>query len=79
MPHGDVSHLRKQGIRSFVQLPRFVASRVRAGDDVARRCFLDGRDSRVSVSKLDSTEECGRRRMSPDSSSHDMSSTAATN
>ena len=50
VPHGDVWQLRKQGTRSFVQLPRFVASRVRARDDVARRCFLDGRDSRVSVS-----------------------------
>ena len=28
------------------------ASRVRARDDVARRCLLDGRDSRVSVSGL---------------------------
>ena len=39
MPHWDVRQLRKQGIRSFPQLPRFVASRARAGDDVVRRCF----------------------------------------
>ena len=52
MSHGDVWQLRMRGIRSFVQLPWFGASRVRAGDDVARRCFLHGRDSRVSVSDL---------------------------
>ena len=35
-----------------MHLPRFVASRVRSGDDAAGRCFLDVRDSRVSVSGL---------------------------
>ena len=49
VPHEGIWQLRKQGIRSFVQRPKFVASRVRAGDDELRRCFLDGRDSRVHV------------------------------
>ena len=62
-----------------MQLPRFVGSRVRAGDDIARRCFFGWSRFTCKRLKLDCTEECGRRRMSPDSSSHDMSSTAATN
>ena len=47
--HDGLWTCRKRFIRSFVQPPEFVVSRVRAGDDVLRRCFLDGRDSRVDV------------------------------
>ena len=63
--------LRKQGIRRFVQRPRFVASRVRARDNVSRRCFLDDRDSRVGVSDWTAPKRC------TDYSSPDISSTAA--
>ena len=39
VPHGGIWQLRTQGIRSFGQPPKFVVSRVRAGNDVLRLCF----------------------------------------
>ena len=55
--HDGLWTCRKRFIRSFVQPPEFVVSRVRAGDDVLRRCFLDGRDSRCRGLRLVFSEE----------------------